>query len=152
MKRRRKTWIVVAAVGVTSLGRLDGAFAQSSSGGLSAFSDDLERVAAQVRPAIVQIVASGYVAAQGSGAGLLSRQRGTGSGVIVDAAGYVITNAHVIAGAQRLQVVVRVPPVDLLDGQGDPGLGGVLRNGGLRVRVLRFLGEDEPRGDRQRQQ
>ena len=94
------------AAGASLFGHAVGAAAQPPRGGLAAFSDDLEGVAARVRPAVVQVVASGYVAAQGGAAGLLSRQRGTGSGVIVDAAGYVITNAHVIAGAQRLQVVV----------------------------------------------
>ncbi len=106
MKRRTKSRILTTALGVALLGQPDGAFAQGPSGGLSAFSDELQRVAAQVRPAIVQIVASGYVAASGDAARLLSRQRGTGSGVVVDPSGYVITNAHVIAGAQRIQVVV----------------------------------------------
>lgn len=94
--------MAVAAASV--LGHAAGAVAQPPRGGLAAFSDDLERVAAHVRPAVVQVVASGYVAAQGGTAALLSRQHGTGSGVIVDAAGYVITNAHVIAGAQRLHI------------------------------------------------
>ena len=100
------SWIVTVVAAASVLGTAAEAAAQELRGGLAAFSDDLEGVAAHVRPAIVRVVATGYVAAPGGAASLLSRQQGTGSGVVDDAAGYVITNAHVIAGAQRLQVVV----------------------------------------------
>ena len=44
---------------------------------------------------------------------MLGRQRSGGSGVIVDPSGYVLTNAHVIAGARRVQVMLatRVEPL-----------------------------------------
>ena len=38
------------------------------------------------------------------------RQRSIGSGAIIDADGYIVTNAHVIAGAQRVQVVLPADP------------------------------------------
>ena len=60
---------------------------------------------------MVQVFATGYAPGQGnvaSGGGLLSLERGTGSGVIVDPAGYIVTNAHVVANATRVQV--ELPP------------------------------------------
>jgi S1-C subfamily serine protease len=51
-------------------------------------------VVAKVRPAVVQINV------------MTNRGSGLGSGVILDSRGYIVTNAHVIANAQRLQVVL----------------------------------------------
>ena len=67
----------------------------------------LETLSETVRPAVVQIFATGYAAGQGvvaSTGALLSRQQGSGSGVILDPRGYVVTNAHVVANASRIQV------------------------------------------------
>jgi serine protease Do len=61
---------------------------------------------------VVQVNVSGYALAEAAGSGtadtLLERQRSTGSGVIVDPSGFVVTNYHVVAGARRVQVVL--PP------------------------------------------
>jgi serine protease Do len=43
----------------------------------------------------------------------VTTQRASGSGVIVDPDGYIITNAHVVTGARRLRVEIQLPP----DGQ-----------------------------------
>ena len=72
----------------------------------------LEATARLVAPAVVQIFTTAY--APGSGvvphsADLVTTQRGSGSGVIVDPSGYVITNAHVVMGAQRLRVEIPMP-------------------------------------------
>ena len=70
-------------------------------------SRSLEDVAAAVRPAVVQVFVSGYAGRGGvveATGELLSRQRGMGSGVILDRGGYIVTNAHVVAGARRVQV------------------------------------------------
>jgi S1-C subfamily serine protease len=53
-----------------------------------------EAVIAKIRPAVVQV---NVTTASGSG---------LGSGVIIDRRGYIITNHHVIAGAQRIQVTL----------------------------------------------
>ena len=37
---------------------------------------------------------------------MIGRERSLGSGVIVDPDGYIITNAHVVKGAQRVRVVL----------------------------------------------
>ncbi|HWO56011.1 MAG TPA: trypsin-like peptidase domain-containing protein [bacterium] len=80
---------------------------------LAELSAAMQAIAARVQPAVVQIVSSGYVpAGEGaeSAAELLRLQRSGGSGVIVDPTGYIVTNAHVVANAQRVQVVLTAPP------------------------------------------
>lgn len=76
---------------------------------LHQFSDSLEDVARKVSPAVVQIIVTGYgpVEKEGrSNAALIGRQRVSGSGVIIDPEGYIITNAHVVSGAQKVQVLL----------------------------------------------
>ncbi|HCF85784.1 MAG TPA: peptidase S1, partial [Ktedonobacter sp.] len=53
-----------------------------------------EAVIAKVRPAVVQV----NVTTQGGG--------GLGSGVIIDKRGYIVTNNHVVNGAQSIEVVL----------------------------------------------
>jgi serine protease Do len=43
---------------------------------------------------------------------VIGRQRSVGSGFVIDADGYVMTNAHVVANAQRVQVVLPPPNAD----------------------------------------
>jgi len=72
--------------------------------GLSA---SLEALAQRVNRSVVKIVTSGYGLSEDSDTGnasLLTRQRATGSGVILTADGYIVTNAHVIQGARRIRV------------------------------------------------
>jgi len=75
---------------------------------LQALSDDFETLAERATPAVVQIVASGYgpIEDGNSFAATVARQRGGGSGVILDPNGYIITNAHVVDGAGRVQVLL----------------------------------------------
>ncbi len=79
-----------------------------SAAALSQLSDSFESLAAQVSPAVVQILATGYQPAGGPGTSVLNKQRSTGSGVILDPDGYIVTNAHVVDGARRLQVALPV--------------------------------------------
>src|SRR6185503_10578082 len=70
-------------------------------------SASLETTARLVSPAVVEIFTTSYVGSEGvvpNGADLVTTQRASGSGVIVDPEGFIVTNAHVVRGAQRVRV------------------------------------------------
>jgi serine protease Do len=72
----------------------------------------LEGLAAKVSPAVVQILVTGYAPLHEenrSETALIVRQHAVGSGVILDSDGYIITNAHVVEGAQRIRVALPLP-------------------------------------------
>jgi serine protease Do len=76
-------------------------------GSLSELSDAFRELSVEITPAVVQVFVVGYGPFQGSaptGESLIPRRRGSGSGVILDPDGYVITNHHVVQGAERIQV------------------------------------------------
>ena len=71
-----------------------------------------EGLVAKVSPAVVQIQVTGYGPLQendSSQTALIARQQAIGSGVIVDPDGYIITNSHVVQGAQRIRVILAMP-------------------------------------------
>jgi serine protease Do len=79
---------------------------------LAQFNDALESLAARVSPAVVQILVTGYGPLHEdnrSETALIVRQHAVGSGVIVDSNGYIMTNAHVVEGAQRIRVALPLP-------------------------------------------
>jgi serine protease Do len=79
---------------------------------LHQFSDSLENVTRKVSPAVVQIIVTGYGPMRTEGKGntsFIGRQCVTGSGVIIDPEGYIVTNAHVVSGAQMVQVLMYPP-------------------------------------------
>src|SRR6202167_527223 len=73
-------------------------------------SNSFEELASRVRPAVVQIFSTGYATPEDSestrASSLLSTQRSTGSGIILTADGYIITNNHVVEGARKIEVVL----------------------------------------------
>jgi serine protease Do len=79
---------------------------------LHQLSGSIEELVKRVSPSVVQVLVTGLGATEEGGnseaALVVGRQRSLGSGVIVDPQGYILTNAHVLKGAQRVQVVL--PP------------------------------------------
>ncbi|MGD1078507.1 MAG: trypsin-like peptidase domain-containing protein [Candidatus Sulfotelmatobacter sp.] len=75
----------------------------------------LETLAAKVSPAVVQILVTAYGPLREedrSQTAFIVRQHAVGSGVIVDSNGYIMTNAHVVEGAQRIRVALPLPMGD----------------------------------------
>jgi serine protease Do len=78
--------------------------------GLERLSEEFTALAQRVSQAVVRIEARGLATGQGpGGTNLVARSRSMGSGVVVDPEGYVVTNAHVVDGAERLQVFLLAP-------------------------------------------
>lgn len=76
---------------------------------LRGLSAGLEILSETVSPAVVEVSASGYGPLQDDGptkVSVVGRRRSTGSGVIVDSNGYILTNAHVVANTQRVRVSI----------------------------------------------
>jgi len=81
---------------------------------LGKLSAEFEQLSKSVSPAIVQILATGYVPGLNQ-INALTKQRSSGSGVILDANGFIVTNAHVVEGARRVQVALNAN--DMQNGQ-----------------------------------
>ncbi len=64
---------------------------------------------------VVEIKVSGYGPREDdTSSQVIERQRAIDSGVIVSADGYIITNNHVVAGAQRIRVILAPATVELI--------------------------------------
>jgi serine protease Do len=81
--------------------------AASGGAGLPALSKTLEALASRADASVVQIFVRGLGPVNaGDVAGLLAPESATGSGVILDPAGYIVTNAHVVRGAHTIRVLL----------------------------------------------
>ncbi|HSD26757.1 MAG TPA: trypsin-like peptidase domain-containing protein [Vicinamibacteria bacterium] len=73
---------------------------------LAGLDGQLDALVRRVAPSVVQVLAFGYASAPGA---LLARAGASGSGVIVDPEGWVVTNAHVLEGARGVRVDLLQP-------------------------------------------
>jgi serine protease Do len=80
---------------------------------LHQLSSSVEGLVKRVSPSVVQVLATGFGTTQegdSETALVIGRLRSIGSGVVVDPEGYILTNAHVLKGAQRVQVLLPTLP------------------------------------------
>jgi serine protease Do len=101
------TLLTVALLLIPATATAQGAQPRSSpSRGLTELSQSLQDLAERVSPSVVQIFVTGYAEPdeddQAASEPVL--ERSSGSGVIVDPDGYIVTNAHVIERATRIEV------------------------------------------------
>ena len=75
---------------------------------LTGLSDDLQNLSHSIEPSVVKIYAAGLapVSEDNEQTSLVAQQRVVGSGAIMDARGYILTNAHVVQHARSLSVLV----------------------------------------------
>ena len=76
---------------------------------LADYTAALQDLARSASPAVVQIQVRTLAPVEEQDlqkAGFVSQQEATGSGVIVDPEGYIVTNAHVVQNARRIEVKV----------------------------------------------
>ena len=110
---------------------------------LAQFNASIRDLTRRVSPAVVEITVTGYGAPDGYGtpddgqrtSEQVSRQRSSGSGVVVDRAGYIMTNAHVIERATALKVMVGAAT--------DGSRAGALESAPVRRFDARVLGVDK---------
>ena len=99
--------VLWAFVGVTPSARAQNA---TQIDVLQQLNGSIESLVERVSQSVVQVLVTSYgPVEQGNHTDtdlVIGRQRSMASGVIVDAAGYIVTNAHVIANARRIQVVL----------------------------------------------
>jgi S1-C subfamily serine protease len=71
-------------------------------------SSDFESLAKRVSPAVVEVIVTGYGSGEDdeNSSAAIGRERSLGTGVIVGSDGYIVTNYHVVKGADRVRVIL----------------------------------------------
>jgi len=85
---------------------------------IRSMSESFEALVRRVSPAVVEVLVTGYGSGDededddAKGPSSVGRERSLGSGVIIDPDGYIITNNHVVKGADRVRVILTPPQPD----------------------------------------
>jgi len=77
---------------------------------LGSLSESFRDLSRRVHPSVVKVVATGFRPLDEEDdtaePGVLIRQQSSGSGVIIDPQGLIVTNAHVVTGAKKIQITL----------------------------------------------
>jgi serine protease Do len=113
------TAALISALCVAPLGaRSQSTVAEKDSDVTRQMSSAFESLVKRVSPAVVEVLVTGYGSADEDdehASHAVGRERSLGSGVIIEADGYIVTNYHVVKGADRVRVVLT--PADNQDSQ-----------------------------------
>lgn len=114
---------------------------------LAATSSQLRTLTRDASRAVVEIEVTGYGSGGDEGSvGTVTRQQGLGSGVVIDPEGYIVTNAHVVAGAMDVKVLLSAQAgddeVDAAPRRMDANIVGVDRDSDLAL--LKISATDLP--------
>src|ERR1700689_4895838 len=74
---------------------------------LHVFSESVQQLSSTVTKSVVQVLTIGFgltTDEQKNDTAFLEAQRGIGAGVVLSPDGYIVTNAHVVEGAQKIRV------------------------------------------------
>jgi serine protease Do len=85
---------------------------ENKSNAMREMSSAFQNLAKRVSPAIVEVMVTGYGAPEEddpNATSAIGRERSLGAGIIVETDGYIITNYHVVKGADRVRVVLTPP-------------------------------------------
>jgi S1-C subfamily serine protease len=94
----------LAAAGPSASAQAEGPVAQVAAPNAGPLT--VREVAERIRPAVVQIVSQLATRTLDLVTGMTFQDTGIGSGVIINSAGYILTNQHVVAGARTLTVAL----------------------------------------------
>lgn len=120
----RLVWLCVLSLSLAPRTSAQTATSKGDPDPLHQLNNSVRALVKRVTPSVVQVLVTGYGPVEGSRGNtnlVLGKQQIIGSGVIIDPGGYIVTNAHVLRGAQRVQVNI---PTAATDETPDGSLGG----------------------------
>src|SRR5271154_6551920 len=117
----------------TASGQTRHAAADNGVDSLQQFSESMERLSKRVSPSVVQIFSTGYKLEtdhEHNNTNLFSQRSSSGSGIIIAADGWIVTNAHVVEGSRRIRVRLNQ------ENDGSASRNGRSRHGLLEARLV----------------
>jgi serine protease Do len=111
-----RTFLIIFFATLTAFGQSRVAALAASKDSLHQLSESIEALSQAVSPAVVEVFSTGYTLdeeAEGGDtatAGLVTKQRSSGSGIVLSPDGYIVTNNHVVRNARRVRVQLASPP------------------------------------------
>jgi serine protease Do len=105
--------LIAGAVPLAAQGQ--SAVPEKKSDAIHELSATFQNLAKRVSPAIVEVMVTGYGAPDEddpAASSAVGRERSLGAGIIVESDGYIITNYHVVKGADRVRVLLTPPAAE----------------------------------------